>query len=314
MRIFERVLAVTVASLGVGIATANAFDGTRSPDAVSPAVAVDVVPRSALPVAPPDILPTNNPVTSLGVPPSSNLGLPPNELGRNALSATEAFRTGAHALRAGDIRGGLLALEYAARNGHPIAQWKLGRMYADGDQVPQDAPRAFKYFRDVADGFADDNPGTPQARFVANSLVALGIYYLDGIPGTLKADPNRARQMFFYAASYFGDGDAQYHLGRMLLDGVGGHKDVRQAVRWLKLSADKGQYEAQALLGNTLFKGQGMPRQAARGLMYLTMARDSAPKENWVVELHAAASQAASEDERALALSYLEGWLKGRRD
>jgi hypothetical protein len=36
----------------------------------------------------------------------------------------------------------------------------------------------------------DDSAGAPNARFVANAFVALGLYHLDGIPGTLKADPN----------------------------------------------------------------------------------------------------------------------------
>ncbi|TMK39044.1 MAG: sel1 repeat family protein, partial [Alphaproteobacteria bacterium] len=31
----------------------------------------------------------------------------------------------------------LTALQYAAEGGHPIAQWKLGRMYADGNGVAQ---------------------------------------------------------------------------------------------------------------------------------------------------------------------------------
>jgi hypothetical protein len=48
--------------------------------------------------------------------------------------------------------------------------------------------------------------------------------------------------------------------------------------------------------------------------MYLTLARDAAPQEKWVADLHAAAFQQATDDERALALSYLEAWLKGRRD
>jgi len=145
--------------------------------------------------------------------------------------------------------------------------------------------------------------------------VALGSYYLLGIPNSaVKSDPDRARDIFAYAASYFGDADAQYQLGRMLLEGEGGTRDVWQAARWLKLSADKGQFKAQALLGATLFKGQVMPRQGARGLMYLTLARDSAPQEKWVVDLHAAAFQQATDDERSLALTYLEAWLKGRRD
>ncbi len=109
------------------------------------------------------------------------------------------------------------------RAGHPAAQWKLGRMYADGDGVPRDDVKAFDYFSRIADDHADDTPGTPQARFVANAFVALGCYYLDGIPNSkIKADPDEARNLFFYAASYFGDPDAQYHLARTMLDGIGG--------------------------------------------------------------------------------------------
>ena len=58
----------------------------------------------------------------------------------------------------------------------------------------------------------------PQARVVANAFVALGRYYLEGIPETrVKADPDRAFDMFSYAASFFGDPDAQYHLAYTLL-------------------------------------------------------------------------------------------------
>ena len=36
----------------------------------------------------------------------------------------------------------LTALQNAAEQGQPTAQWKLGRMYADGDGVPRDLFRA----------------------------------------------------------------------------------------------------------------------------------------------------------------------------
>lgn len=207
-------------------------------------------------------------------------------------------------------------LQYAAENGHAMAQWKLGRMYADGDGVAHDDLKAFEYFRKCANTHADDNPDQPQARFVANSFVALGGYYLTGIADSdIKPDPEHARQMYGYAASYFGDGDAQYHLARLYLDGSGGVKDPRQAVRWLVLAANKGQYEAQALLGRMLFKGEHVPRQAARGLMWLTLASDSASvKETWITELHDEAFDEASDEERARALRMLEHWMRSRRE
>jgi TPR repeat protein len=270
-------------------------------------VNVDIVPRSAI-SAPPVAVQTAVPNAPL----SGTMRGP--EIKRS-LTPVEAFRSGAQALRAGDAESGLRALEFAAENGHALAQWKLGRMYADGDQVGRDDLRAFEYFRNIVDSHADDSLGTPQARFVANAFVALGGYYISGIPNSsVTASPSRARDLFAYAASYFGDADAQYQLGRMLIEGQGGPKDVWQAARWLKLAADKGQYQAQALFGTTLFNGQALPRQVSRGLMYLTLARDAAPQEKWVADLHAAAFQQATDDERALALSYLEGWLKGRRD
>jgi len=230
-------------------------------------------------------------------------------------SPMEAFRYGAAALKT-DKAKAVTSLEYAAEKGHPMAQWKLGRMYAEGDGVPQDDLRAFDYFSRIANAHADDSPGTPQARFVANAFVALGHYYLDGIPKTrVKADAARARQMFAYAATYFGDAEAQFNLARLYLEGNGAPKDVRQAARWFNAAAHKGQYQAQAQLGAMLFAGEGVPRQSARGLMWLTLAKDSAPAgEVWVGKLYDSAFSQATDDERSLALLYLERWLQTRRD
>jgi TPR repeat protein len=144
--------------------------------------------------------------------------------------------------------------------------------------------------------------------------VALGHYYLNGIPNsTVAPDASRAREMFAYAASYFGDADAQYQLGRLYLDGT--PSDPRQAARWFQLAATKGDCRAEAVLGDMLFRGQQVPRQAARGLMWLTLSKDCAgPEEAWVKPLYDNAFHRADDDERAMALVYLEGWLKGRRD
>jgi hypothetical protein len=210
----------------------------------------------------------------------------------------------------------LTALQYAAEGGHPIAQWKLGRMYAKGDGVAQDDLRAYDYFSRVANAHAEDSPTAPQAAVVANAFVALGRYYLSGIPNSkVKADPERAREMFSYAASYFGNAEAQYNLARMYLDGVGMPRDPRYGIRWLGLAARKGQHQAQALLGQMLFNGSGSQRQAARGLMWLTLAQDSAgADEIWIKDSYKTAMAKASDDDRAMALQMLERWVQGRRD
>jgi TPR repeat protein len=138
----------------------------------------------------------------------------------------------------------------------------------------------------------------------------------EGIPDTvIKPDTDRAREMFAHAASYFGDPDAQYRLGRMYLNGSGGLKEPKQAARWLLQADRKGQYRAQAVLGAMLFKGEYTPREPARGLMWLTLARDGAPaQETWIADLYAAAMKQATNEERAAAFVQLESWLKGRRE
>ncbi len=168
-------------------------------------------------------------------------------------------------LREGRVDQGLLALEYAAERGVPGAIWKLGRIYADGDGVGIDEKRAFEYFRSLTKAHAYDPPGTPHARFVANAFVTLGHFYLKGIPDAdVKPDPVVAHGMFRHAASYFGDPEAQYQVGRMYLEGAGTPKDAVQASRWLRLAADMGQRNAQALLGVHAVQGHRSCRDRLR--------------------------------------------------
>jgi uncharacterized protein len=59
---------------------------------------------------------------------------------------------------------------------------------------------------------------------------------------------------------------------------MGAKRDVGSgSIRWLFLAADKGHLQAEALLGQTLFTGrEGVRPQRALGLMWLTLARESA--------------------------------------
>ena len=290
MRIFDALLRVTVLGAGLMAAPAFAFDGTKSNDAMA-AVPVVTPAMPAMPVRP-------------AVP----------------VTPADAFRSGAQSLKAGDMTRAVHSLEYAAENGHPLAQWKLGRMYADGEGVARNDIKAFEYFSRIANSHADDNPDVPQARFVANAFVALGHYYLEGIPTTLTRDPERAREMFAYAASYFRDPDAQYYLARLYLDGVGAPRDPRQAARWFGLSAQKGQCAAQAMLGAMLFAGDNVPRQAALGLMWLAIAKETAEDgahandRVWINKLYDSALGQATEDERAMAKVFLKRRLANQRE
>src|SRR5215510_7032399 len=262
MRTYDTLLSCGLIALALGFSPAASFDGRPS----------DAAPnqQSTAPAAP-------RPPAAAAVP---------------RATPYEAQRSGTQALRAGKLDQAMTSLEYAAEQGMPGAMWKLGRMYADGDGVGQNKLRAFEYFLNLTKTHAYEPLDSQDSRFVASAFVALGQFYLDGIPDTaVKPDPAVAIDLFRHAASYFGDPDAQYHLGRLYLLGTGTAKDSVQAGRWLQLAANKGQHSAQAMLGSMLFKGQGVARQPAKGLAWLTIAKDgvssqkegSSSQEAWIV-------------------------------
>ena len=223
-------------------------------------------------------------------------------------SVFDATREAIRSYLAGNKEEAVKSLSYAADQGHAPAQWKLARMYAEGDGVPRDDLRAFDNFSQVCDRHADEAPESPTAPFVSSAFIALGSYYLNGIPNSVvKANPVKAREMFAYSASYFGDPEAQLVLARLYLDGIGGAKDTKQALRWLNLSAEKGNRLAQAELGKLLFSGEVGPKQRARGLMWLNLASDTADpvNESWIVEANEAALSEASDTDRLAANAYL---------
>jgi TPR repeat protein len=322
MRTFEAVVSLGLFGLALGVPPAASFDGTPEAPAMvvpPPNPAMRDLGRG-VPLASPATRDLGRLTPPVPVPVAPLTARPNPVPSQGPRSGSQALRSGTQALRDGKPDEAVTALEYAAGQGVPGAMWKLGRMYADGDGVDKNKMRAFEYFRDLAKAHAYDPPGTPQARFVANAFVTLGHFYLEGIPNSaITADPSVAHEMFRYAASYFADPDAQYNLGRLYLYGRGAPKDAIQAARWFSLAADKGQCSAQALLGTTLFKGQDVPRQAALGLAWLTVAKDCVAKERaaldeaWITETYSSAFAQASDNERALAYRYLEDLLRGRR-
>ena len=250
-----------------------------------------------------------------GFEPTAVLALDGTPSPNKTLSPGEALRTATEQLRAGDKTQAVTSLQYAADHGSSLALWQLGRIFAEGDGVKRDALRAFEYFRKFADSHADDSPLLPRSRFVADAFVSLGDYYLNGIPNTaVTPNPDRARRMFYHAASYFGDPEAQFRLAMLYVDGVGVAHDAKRAVPWLVLAANKGHYKSQALLGRILFHGEHGIRQRASGLMWLTIACDGpGGKVPWIAELRENAFKQASEDDRSAALMMLERWVEGRR-
>jgi TPR repeat protein len=294
MRISNLIGLAAVAGLAVWLdpSPSLSLDGTPSPNAAAPAAAaLSSLPNAEISAPKAALAPSNS-----------------------VLSPVDAFRRATEALKAGERKNALTSLQYAADHGHSVALWQLGRMYAEGDGVVRNDHRAFEYFRKFADRHADDHPAMPRSRFVANAFVALGQYYRDGIPNSpVEANPERARRMFYHAASYFGDPEAQYQLAMLYVDGNASKHDAKRAVPWLVLAANKGHYRSQAVLGRILFRGEHGARQPASGLMWLTVACDGpGGAVKWIAELRESAFKQATDRERAAALLLLERWVEGR--
>ncbi len=231
-------------------------------------------------------------------------------------SAEQALRAGIDDLKAGDAASSVAALTYAAENGQPIARWKLGEMYADGVGVARDDVKAYHYFNQLIEEYDEDAPDQRVRGAISNAFVAVGVYSLAGIPNSdVHADPERARELFQYAATTFGDPDADYNLAHMYIVGAGGlSKDNITAARWLMLAAGKGHRPSQALLGHMLFTGaEGVSMQRGRGLMWLQIAKNGADdtKDERIRQIYERDFAAANDDDRKVAAAMLDQRAKG---
>jgi TPR repeat protein len=230
---------------------------------------------------------------------------PSDKIPKNFTDPQQALRVGVDELKAGDADASVAALTYAADGGEAIARWKLGEMYADGQGVQRDDVKAYHYFNQLVEDYDEDQPDRRNLSAISNAFVAVGVYCLNGIANSeVRPDPERAHELFQYAATIFGDPNAQYNLAHMYMVGAGGvAKDNVAAVRWLAVAAQKGHAPSQALLGHMLFMGDGVSHQRARGLMWLEVAKDAAPdpKEVWIRDLYQRDFASASEDDRQTA-------------
>lgn len=214
------------------------------------------------------------------------------------------FKFGFSAYRKGDKKEAVEAYRDAAEEGHAGAQWKLARMYADGDGVEQNHRRAFEIFEQLVR--LDARPGSQEGIYVSDAHMALAHYLSQGvIEHNIPKNLNTAKALKFRAASYFGNPSAQFEIARELLaepEVKRGH--LKQATRWLKLSMKKGHAGAEALLGRLYFDSG----RAVRGLAMMTAAmRKARPSERkWIRTMHEKAFASADEAERRTAIALSE--------
>lgn len=236
------------------------------------------------------------------------LALDPNTSVVKEAGPFDLFRHGFKAYREGNKEEAVEAYRYAAEMGHTGSRWALATMYADGDGVVKNDFEAFKIYSEIASQGVE--PGSNDTGFFVNALMALAGYYYRGIPQSpVHPDLAQARQLYFQAASAFGDAEAQFRLAKMLLAGEGGEVNVKQAKKWLNHARREGHPGAMAVFGNVIFQ-EG---QTVRGLAYMTAALDSCSTTDreWLQPLQEQAFSLVTEDERRKALVLSANIRKG---
>lgn len=220
-------------------------------------------------------------------------------------STKKLFRWYLKKKKAGQNEEALDVLEYAADQGNSTAQWKLGKMYEDGDSVARDPAKAFNLYQQIANRYGEARPNTPEWAITGKAMVALGHYYRDGLPeANVRPDGNEARVMYTTAAMYFRDSDGQFELAKLILQGGGSLEEGRQAIRMLQLARKKGHPGALALLGSALVEGDYVIQDVVRGLAMLTRAADRANPDMlpWIQNLQREAFALASVKQRQQAI------------
>ncbi|MCC8110488.1 MAG: sel1 repeat family protein [Ruminococcus sp.] len=144
-----------------------------------------------------------------------------------------------------DIAKGLELLEDIAASGNTSAMFDLANGYFQMGLSEITAEEALHWLRTIIE---KDAPTELQA----DAMVSLGNCYLDG--DGVETVPEKVFAYYKEVAA-LDNAEGKNMLGRCYLSEIGTKKSVKQAIYWLKASADDGFAAAQYNLGNVYFNG-----------------------------------------------------------
>src|SRR3954447_6414208 len=148
------------------------------------------------------------------------------------------------------------AFRKAVDKGSTSAMVELGVLFATGSGVPKDEAQARKLFERAAQG------GNPR-----------GVANLAALPnaGAAPSDPAKARALLAKAAET-NSAEAQYQLGLMIADGVGGPADDVAARALFEKAAAQSHPGALERMGAFAQSGRGGPQDASAAKAYYEKA------------------------------------------
>ena len=169
------------------------------------------------------------------------------------------LQKGGLAYARGDYTSAIAEFRPLADGGDPVAQYKLGVMYACGLGVQEDDAQAALWYKKAAEkGYVD-------AQYMLGQIYSKG----------KGAQKNDASAIAWYSkAAEQGDLNAQFELGQMYFSGSGIGQDHAQAASWLRKSALQGNAGAEASLGLIYLNGQGMPVDREQAISWLRKASE----------------------------------------
>ena len=149
-------------------------------------------------------------------------------LGTGATAAADV-QTGMDAYDIGDYETALAECQPAAESGDAIAQFCIGRMYANGFGVAMDDALALKWY-----GLAADQGH-------AEALYNLGVMHSNGWGVPMD---DSAAAAFFAKAADLGSPLAQMSLANLCRNGRGVELDLAEAYKWYTIAAELGNMNA----------------------------------------------------------------------
>jgi hypothetical protein len=169
----------------------------------------------------------------------------------------------------------------AADQGNADAQYSLGSCYFAGQGVPQDHAEAEKWYLKAAEtrgkqaqsisNFATSQLEAAEKGGVQAEL-SLAYSLKMGIFGQ-KKDPKEAAKWYREAAEK-GNASAQWSLGEMYADGDGIDPDPVEAARFLAKTAEQGDADYQSMLAYRYFKGKGVVQDYGEAAKWFRKAAD----------------------------------------
>jgi TPR repeat protein len=161
----------------------------------------------------------------------------------------------------------------AADQGEKVSQSILGQMYSKGEGVPQNYVFAYMWLR--LSGYEEKH------RDIAAAMTPEQIAEAE----KLARERNDADTLHTsLALAEAGNEGAQIATGMMYLQGQGVPQDFKEAVKWFRLAADKGNTEAMGFLGAIFHDGgNGVAqdyREAAKWYKLAAQKGDADAQEN----------------------------------